>query len=375
MKRVWYPLIGLEVECMVQAIARYKILLGFAGLLVVLVTLAACGGETASDGGGRLEEVKDRGKVICASRNDVPGYGSLDSAGNNVGFDIDLCRAVAAAVLGNPGAIEIRLITAAERGPTIQSGEVDLLVRTVTWTTSRDAQWGNYVQTMFYDGQGFMVRKDLGISSALELSGATVCVTQGTTTELNMQDFSNQNGLNITPLTFEDTDAVIAAYESGQCDAFTNDNSQLAALGTSLANRDDHVILPETISEGAVGPGGPSRRRPMVRYREDGDGHPHLRRSLRRQLRQPCRGPQRATPRLTGCWGCEGSYGQESMGISLTAAQDVIRTVGNYGEIYDRNLGPGGINLPREGGRNALWSDAACTGCPKGGQIYAAPLR
>ena len=341
---------------------------------MILVTLAACGGETASDGGGRLEEVKDRGKVICASRNDVPGYGSLDSAGNNVGFDIDLCRAVAAAVLGNPGAIEIRLITAAERGPTIQSGEVDLLVRTVTWTTSRDAQWGNYVQTMFYDGQGFMVRKDLGISSALELSGATVCVTQGTTTELNMQDFSNQNGLNITPLTFEDTDAVIAAYESGQCDAFTNDNSQLAALGTSLANRDDHVILPETISEEPLGP--------VVPHGDDqwfdivktvmgiliyGEAYGVSSASL----------PAAATgdTKVDRLLGFEGSYGQESMGISLTAAQDVIRTVGNYGEIYDRNLGPGGINLPREGGRNALWSDAACTGCPKGGQIYAAPLR
>ena len=342
--------------------------------MVILVTLAACGGETASDGGGRLEEVKDRGKVICASRNDVPGYGSLDSAGNNVGFDIDLCRAVAAAVLGNPGAIEIRLITAAERGPTIQSGEVDLLVRTVTWTTSRDAQWGNYVQTMFYDGQGFMVRKDLGISSALELSGATVCVTQGTTTELNMQDFSNQNGLNITPLTFEDTDAVIAAYENGQCDAFTNDNSQLAALGTSLANRDDHVILPETISEEPLGP--------VVPHGDDqwfdivktvmgiliyGEAYGVSSASL----------PAAATgdTKVDRLLGFEGSYGQESMGISLTAAQDVIRTVGNYGEIYDRNLGPGGINLPREGGRNALWSDAACTGCPKGGQIYAAPLR
>ena len=196
--------------------------------------------------GDRLQAVKDRGTLICASRNDVPGYGSIDEAtGDNVGFDIDLCRALAAAVLGDPNAILIRLITAAERGPTIQSGEVDMLVRTVTWTTSRDAQWGNYVQTMFYDGQGFMVNKDLGISSALELSTASVCVTQGTTTELNLQDFSDQNNLDIQALTFEDTDAVVAAYESGQCDALTNDRSQLAALGTALANRADHVILPD----------------------------------------------------------------------------------------------------------------------------------
>ena len=192
----------------------------------------------------RLETVMERGSVVCASRDDVPGYGSLDDAGNNVGFDIDLCRALAAAVLGDPNAIEIRLITAAQRGPTVQSGEVDMLVRTVTWTTSRDAQWGNYAQTMFYDGQGFMVRKDLGIDSALDLKDASVCVTQGTTTELNLQDFSNQYDLNITALTFEDTDLVVAAYESQQCDAFTNDRSQLAAIGSAFANIDDHVILP-----------------------------------------------------------------------------------------------------------------------------------
>ena len=121
--------------------------------------------------GERLQAVKDRGEVICATRNDVPGYGFLEE-GNNVGFDVDLCRAVAAAVVGDPTAIVPRLITAPERGPTIQSGEVDMLVRTVTWTTSRDAQWGNYAQTMFYDGQGFMVRRDLGLSSALELKDA-----------------------------------------------------------------------------------------------------------------------------------------------------------------------------------------------------------
>ena len=204
--------------------------------------------------GDRLQEVKDRGKVICASRNDVPGYGYIDAGGNNVGFDIDLCRALAAAVLGDPNAFEIRLITAADRGPTIQSGQVDMLVRTVTWTTSRDSQWGNYTQTMFFDGQGFMVNKDLGISSALELKDATVCVTQGTTTELNLQDFSNQHDLNITALTFKETDLVKAAYESGQCDAFTNDRSQLAAIGSAFQNRDDHVILPETISEEPLGP-------------------------------------------------------------------------------------------------------------------------
>ena len=146
---------------------RYRTFLRL-GLVVVALALAiaaiaACGEEEAPEAANRLATVKERGTLICASRNDVPGYGSLDAAGRNVGFDIDLCRAVATAVLGDPEAIKIEFITAAERGPTIQSGDVDLLVRTVTWTTSRDAQWGNYVHTTFYDGQGFMVPKDLGV--------------------------------------------------------------------------------------------------------------------------------------------------------------------------------------------------------------------
>ena len=328
----------------------------------------------SNQGDSRLDAVRARDEVICASRNDVPGYGFLDASGNNVGFDIDLCRALAAAVLGDPSKIQIRLISAAERGPTIQSGEVDMLVRTVTWTTSRDAQWGNYAQTMFYDGQGFMVNQSLGISSALELQGASVCVTQGTTTELNLADFSAQNGLNIEALTFEDTAAVVAAYESGQCDAFTNDRSQLAALGTSLANRADHVILPETISEEPLGPVVPhgddqwfdivkSVMAVLIYGEAYGVGSGSI--------------PSAATgdTKVDRLLGFEGSWGQESLGLSDTAAQDVIRAVGNYGEIYDRNLGPSGINLPREGGRNALWADASCQDCPKGGQIYAAPLR
>ena len=330
--------------------------------------------EPAMMGGDRLAQVKERGKVICASRNDVPGYGSIDSSGNNVGFDIDLCRGLAAAVLGNPDAIEIRLISAAERGPTVQSGEVDMLVRTVTWTTSRDSQWGNYAQTMFYDGQGFMVNKELGLMSALELKDASVCVTQGTTTELNLQDFSNQNNLNITALTFEDTDAVVAAYESGQCDAFTNDRSQLAALGSAFQNRDAHVILPETISEeplGPVVPHGDDQWFDIVKtvmgiliyseaYSVDSGSVPSA---------------VTGDTKVDRLFGLEGSFGQESLGLSQTVAQDVIKAVGNYGEIYDRNLGPGGIDLPRENGRNALWSGAPCMDCPKGGQIYSAPLR
>ena len=339
-----------------------------------IVEVTPEGGMMMEEEANRLQAIKDRGTLICASRNDVPGYGFIDPSGNNVGFDIDLCRAVATAVLGDPNAIEIRLITAAERGPTIQSGEVDLLVRTVTWTTSRDAQWGNYVQTMFYDGQGFLANKDLGLSSALELQDATVCVTQGTTTELNLQDFSNQYGLNISPLTFEDTDAVVAAYQGGQCDAFTNDRSQLAAISSAFDDPSAHSILPETISEEPLGP--------VVPHGDDqwfdvvktvmailiyGEAYGVAQGSV----------PSSATGEtaIDRLLGIEGSFGQESLGLSQTVAQDVLNAVGNYGDIYDRNLGPDGINLPREGGRNALWADAPCQDCPKGGQIYAAPPR
>ena len=357
------------------------IVAGILALVACQETAAPPAEETGAameqETGNRLAAVKERDKVICASRNDVPGYGALDDNQNNVGFDIDLCRALAAAVLGDPNKIEIRLITAAERGPTIQSGEVDVLVRTVTWTTSRDAQWGNYAQTMFYDGQGFMVRQDAGISDALELTGSAVCVTQGTTTELNLQDFSNQNNLGLEVLTFEDTDAVVSAYDSGQCDAFTNDNSQLAALRTSLSNPADHIILPNTISEeplGPVVPHGDDQWFDIVKtvmgiliYAEAyGVGQSEV--------------PTAATgntkvDRLFGLGEAANAFGQEPLGLDNAVAQNVIRAVGNYGDIYDRNLGPNGINLPREGGRNALWADAPCTDCPKGGQIYAAPLR
>ena len=333
---------------------------------------ASTGGEMM---GSRLDTVKQRGKVICASRNDVPGYGSLDAAGNNVGFDIDLCRALATAVLGDPNAIEIRLITAAERGPTIQSGEVDMLVRTVTWTTSRDASWGNYAQTMFYDGQGFMVPADLGVTSAYELGGAAVCVTAGTTTELNMADFFRQNGLEYNPKVYEDTDVVLESYKSGSCDVFTNDRSQLAALRSALPNPGDHVILPETISEeplGPVVPHGDDQWFDLVKSVMSLLIYAEAYGINSGNVDAIAAGDNVKAKRLLGT---EGSFGQEELGLGQNVGQDIIKAVGNYGEIYERNLGEGGIDLPREGGRNALWADAPCSDCPKGGQIYAAPLR
>ena len=354
-----------------------KLGLVVVALALAIAAIAACGEEEEAEATvvNRLAAVKERGTLICASRNDVPGYGSLDAAGRNVGFDIDLCRAVATAVLGDPEAIQINYITAAERGPTIQSGEVDLLVRTVTWTTSRDAQWGNYVHTTFYDGQGFMVPRDLGVSSALELGGAAVCVTSGTTTELNMADFFRQNNLEYNPQVFEDTDVVLEAYQEGQCDVFTNDRSQLAALRSALPNPQDHVILPETISEeplGPVVPHGDEQWFDIVKTVVSGLIYAEAYGVNSGNVGQMAAGDNVKAKRLLGT---EGSFGQETLGLSETFMQDVITRVGNYGEIYNRNLGPGGIDLPREGGRNALWANAPCTDCPKGGQIYAPPLR
>ena len=324
--------------------------------------------------GGRLKLVRDRGKVICASRNDVPGFGFLDATGRNAGFDIDLCRAVAAAVLGDPNAVDIRLISAPERGPTIQSGEVDLLVRTTTWTATRDAEWGNYAQTMFYDGQGFLVRRDLGLTSAVELRRASVCTAQGTTMELNLQRFSNRRRLDIELLTFEDTDAAFRAYQDAQCDALTSDRSYLGAISPFLDDPAAHTVLPETISEeplGPVVPHGDDQWFDIVKtvmailihgeaYGITSDAVPSTATNFA------------AVDRLLGL---QGSFGQGSLGLSRTVAQDVLRAVGNYGEIYERNLGSQNIGLPREGTSNALWAEAPCDDCPKGGQIYAAPLR
>ena len=314
----------------------------------------------------RLQLVRDRGEVICASRNDVPGFGSLDDAGRNIGFDIDLCRAVAAAVLGDPEAISIQYITAAERGPTIQSGNVDVLVRTVTWTTSRDAGWGNYTVTMFYDGQGFMVPSDLNVDSAYDLGGANVCVTSGTTTELNMADFFTENNLEYSPQVFEDSDVVRSSYESRACDVFTSDRSQLAAFRSALPNPDNHVILPETISEEPltpVVPHGDEQWFDVVKTVMSGLIYAEEYGITSRNIGDFTSGDDTKAKRLLGV---EGSFGQETLGLDDDFMQDVLRAVGNYGEIYDRNLGSDGIGLPRTG-RNRLWTD--------GGQLYAAPLR
>ena len=344
----------------------------FATLIVGIMTLSlACAAEEESET-GRLDRVRERGLLVCANVDTVAGFGALNDQGDIVGFDIDLCRAVAAAVLGDPDAVEFHTTTAAERGPVMQSGEVDMMSRNTTWTSSRDVQWGNFAPTMFYDGQGFMAPKSLGVSSITELKGSTVCVQQGTTTELNLQDFDNQNGMNFTIVTLADNISSSDAYSGGQCEALTTDRSGLVSTRLGLANPEDHVILPGTISEeplGPVVPAGDDQWYDIVKivmailiyaeaYGVTSDNVPTAVTG------------NSAVDRMLGL---EGSYGQEEAGLKLTVAQDVIRAVGNYEEIYDRHLTP--LGIAREGSRNALWSAAPCTDCPKGGQIYAPPLR
>ena len=341
--------------------------------LFALSAVAACTLAGDRDGESRLEAVRDRGKVVCATLQDTPGFGFLDEAGNLEGFDIDLCRAVAAATLGDADAVELRAITAAERGPVMQAGEVDLLVFVTTWTSARDAAWGDFVPTMFYDGQGFMVHARLGISSAYELEGAAVCTVAGTTSELNMSDFFRQNRMAYSPSIFEHTDVAFQAYTEGTCDAFTTDRSALAALRSGLPDPGEHVILPETISEEPL--------TPLVPH-GDSQWFDVVKTVMAILIQGEALGVSSAnvaeltasdSVKVKRLLGAEGSWGQEDLGLDLTVAQTIISAVGNYGEIYDRHLGSGGLGLPR--GRNALWADAPCVDCPKGGQIYAPPLR
>ncbi len=328
--------------------------------------------ESGSESGSRLAAIQNRGKIVCAINNNVPGFGFTDDSGNTVGFTIDVCRAVAVAVLGNADAAEFRPMTYAERGPSLQSGEIDLMTLTTTWTSSRDAGWGNFAQTFFYDGQGFMVPNNLEVSSLLDLKDSKVCVTQGTTTELNLQDFNNENNMNMDIITFPDIISTNAAYLARQCDSLTTDHSALASTKFGFDSPDDHTILPGTISEeplGPVVPHGDDQWFDIVKtvvailiyaeaYEISSDNVPT-------ELTG-----RSAVDRLLGL---EGGYGQDELGLSKTVAQDIIRVVGNYGEIYERHITPLGIN--REGSRNALWSAAPCDKCIKGGQIYAAPLR
>jgi general L-amino acid transport system substrate-binding protein len=318
-------------------------------------------------GEARLQIVKDRGKVVCGSRTDLLGFGYLDENGRNVGFDVDFCRAIAAAVFNDPEAVEFVPLTAAERGPALQTAEVDVLARNCTWTSSREAQWGNFTVVTFYDGQGMMVRKDLGATTLEDLDGATVCVTTGTTTELNLADNFRGRGLEFEAVTFEDTASVYNAYEEGRCDATTSDKSQLAAVREGFENPDDHVILDVTMSKEPLTPAVPAGDDQwfdlvktvayvLINAEELG---------ITSQNVDEMMGSD--NPEVKRLLGVEGEFGQADLGLDADFAANVIRAVGNYGEVYDRYMGPNGDAFTLDRGPNDLWSN--------GGLIYAPPLR
>ena len=318
----------------------------------------------------RLETVKARGRLLCGGRNDRPGFGFLDADGRNVGFDIDLCRAVAAAIFADPDKLEVTTVRAPQRGPIIQSGEVDVLTANTAWTTFRDVYWGNYTITMFYDGQGFMVRKDDGFNSVFDLDGAAICVLSGTTTELNLHSFFGKHGLKLDVLTYEDFVAMSTAYEQGWCDAVTTDKSLFVVMSAStLRNPDDHTILRATISKEPstpIVPHGDDQWLDIVKVVMSVLINPEelgVTQSNVDDMRNS------DNTRIRRMLGTDGEFGQAGLGLSPTFAVDVIRAVGNYGEIYDRYMGPQaqGDAFPLPRALNRLWTD--------GGLIFAPPLR
>ncbi len=344
--------------------------------VIVTVEVPAEGGEEAgqivSVGRGDIyNRVIERGKVVCGSRTDLLGFGYLDADGRNVGFDIDLCRAVAAAVLGDPEAVEFVPLTAAERGPALQTGEVDILSRNLTWTSTRDSQWGNFTIVMFYDGQGYIVREDSGINEVGDMDGATVCVTTGTTTELNLADNFRQNGLDFEAVTFEDTASVYNAYEEGRCDAATSDKSQLAAVQAGFSEPDAHKILDVTISKEPLTPTvphGDDQWFDIVKMVMYGLINAEELGITQSNVDEMATSDNIQVQRLLGSDPENaGEWGQSDLGLELDALAVALKAVGNYGEIYDRYMGPNGDAFVLDRGINSLWTD--------GGLIYAPPMR
>jgi general L-amino acid transport system substrate-binding protein len=323
--------------------------------------------EVAAPVGNIFAAVQSRGKVVCGVHTSLPGFGFLTADGKNAGFDIDLCRAVAVAMFNDPEAVEFVAIQAADRGPALQNAEVDMISRNMTWTSTRDAQWGNFTWITFYDGQGMMVRADSGFTTLEDLDGATICVTTGTTTEKNLADAFRQRGLDFTAVTFEDTTAVYSAYEDGRCDAATSDKSQLAAVRSGFANPDDHYIMDVTMSKEPLTPAVPHGDdqwfdvvKMTIWVLINGEELGVTSQNVDEMMASD-------NVEIRRLLGVEGSFGQEDVGLATDFAANVIRTIGNYGEVYDRYMGPEGESFTLPRGLNELWTN--------GGLIYAPPLR
>jgi general L-amino acid transport system substrate-binding protein len=315
-------------------------------------------------GNSTLAQVKEKGFIQCGVSQGLPGFSNADDSGNWTGLDVDLCRAVAAAVFGDSDAVKFTPLSAKQRFTALASGEIDILSRNTTWTMTRDTQLGlNFAGVNYYDGQGMMVPTALGVTSALELDGANICTNTGTTTELNITDFFRANGMSFNLVAFEKADEVVAAYDSGRCDVYTTDRSGLAAQRGKLTAPDSHMVLSEIISKEPLGP--------VVRQGDD-QWFNIVRWSLNAMINAEELGITSAnvnatdfndvSPSVARLVGKEGNFGEE-LGLDNKWAYNIIRQVGNYAESYEANVTP--LGLAR--GVNALWSD--------GGILYAAPIR
>jgi general L-amino acid transport system substrate-binding protein len=313
-----------------------------------------------------LGQVKSRGILNCGANTGLAGFAMPDAQGNWKGLDVELCRAISATIFNDPAKVKFIPLSAKDRFTALQSGEVDVLVRNTTWTMSRDTSLGLlFTGVNYYDGQGFMVRKKLGVTSALQLSGASVCTQQGTTTELNLADFFRANNLKYEVVAFATSDETVKAYDSGRCDAFTTDASGLYSERLKLTAPDDHMVLPEIISKEPLGPSTRNNDQQwfnlvkwvhfaMLNAEELGVTQANV----DEMLKSP-------NPEIKRLLGTEGKFG-EAIGLTPDWAYRIIKHVGNYGESFERNVGSGSL-LKIARGQNALWT--------KGGLQYAPPVR
>ncbi|WP_114392176.1 amino acid ABC transporter substrate-binding protein [Oleisolibacter albus] len=335
-----------------------------AGVCLFLLTTAGLSGTASA--ATTLDTVKGRGQLLCGVNTGLAGFSNPDSQGKWTGLDVDVCKAVAAAVLGDANKVRYVPLTAQQRLTALQSGEIDILSRNTTWTLTRDAQGLNFLPPVYYDGQGFMVNKALGVTSAKQLDGATICVQTGTTTELNLADWFRANNLKFKGVVIEQLDELLAAFFAGRCDAFTSDESQMAGVRASVAPKpDDYVILPERISKEPLAP--------VVRHGDD-QWKDIATWTLYALLEAEERGITAANvdqqtkntdPNVQRLLGVTGDMGK-MLGLDNQWALRAIKAVGNYGEMFERNVGKGSP-LKLERGLNAQWTN--------GGLMYAPPIR
>jgi len=313
-----------------------------------------------------LAGVKERGQLICGANGTLAGFGIPDPQGNWTGFDVDFCRAIAAAIFNDPAKVKFVPLTAKDRFTALQSGEVDVLSRNTTWTLSRDTSLGlDFTAVTFYDGQGFMVHKALKVSSALELDDATICVQQGTTSELNLADYFRSHHMTFKSVTFATGDEALKAYESGRCDSYTTDASGLYGERLQLADPEQSIVLPEIISKeplSAVVRQDDNQWSDIVRWTHFAMVDAEELGIAKANVEEKKKSDDPEAKRLLGA---EGQYG-DALGLGNDWAYRIIKHVGNYGESFERNLGQGSpLKIAR--GLNALWM--------KGGLQYAPPIR